>query len=272
MSGAGRFAPSPTGPLHEGSLVAALASFLDARAHGLKWWVRMEDLDPPREQAGAAAQILQQLRDHGLTWDDWPDAPRGVLFQSARHAAYETALQALRSQFVFACSCTRSQLEEAVRRGETTRLPEGEVRYPGTCRHAPAQAQTAARSWRFCSPQGENDFVVRRADGLWAYHLAVVVDDAYQGVTRVVRGVDLEQMLPRHRWLQEALGLPKTEVLHVPLVVNARGEKLSKQTQAPALGSGQAVHGQLTRAWTHLEQHMPRAWVERVLPVWKTLC
>lgn len=249
--GAGRFAPSPTGPLHLGSLVTALASFLDARSQGLSWLVRMEDLDPPREQAGAAQQILQQLADHGLIWDPWPGAgDSGVLFQSTRHAAYAEALAALvRADRVFVCRCTRRQLE-------------GQSLYPGTCRHLQHPPE-GPHAWRLRSPEGVDDFVVKRADGFWAYHLAVVVDDAFQGVTRIVRGDDLAAELPRHRWLQAALGLPQPEVLHIPVLRNANGEKLSKQTQAPALSGGDGVEAQLRAAWNHLEQVMPGETIER---------
>lgn len=294
---AGRFAPSPTGPLHMGSLASALASFLDARALGLPWWVRMEDLDPPREQAGAAALILQQLKDHGLCWDSWPEAPQdqGVLFQHQRHGAYAEAIAQLRAAgLAYPCTCSRRQLQDLVDEGRASRLPEGEIRYPGSCRPTsgtkgmqsdsgptaakPSRAESEASAgvsasisiakptpaWRFLSPGGEDDFILKRADGFWAYHLAVVVDDAHQQVSRIVRGADLESALPRHRWLQAALGLPKPEVLHVPIIRNARGEKLSKQTLAPALSGGDAVHGQLRAAWHHLETVMPRHWLDQV--------
>jgi glutamyl-Q tRNA(Asp) synthetase len=238
----GRFAPSPTGPLHVGSLVAALASWLDARAAGGRWLVRMEDLDRPRCDPGAAATILRQLEAYGLTWDG------AVIYQSQRDAAYAAALDALRAQgAVFACTCSRSQLAQAPRNAE------GETVYPGTCRlHAVPRMEKHA--WRV---RVENvsahfddhihgalrqelavevgDFVVKRADGLFAYQLAVVVDDAFQGVTHVVRGADLLWNTPRQIYLQGLLGLPTPSYAHVPLVTNAAGQKLSKQTLAPAL-------------------------------------
>lgn len=207
--------------------------------------MRMEDLDPPREQPGAAGLILEQLRDHGLHWDG------EVLFQSTREAAYAQALHSLaQRQQGFVCRCTRRQLE-------------GHAHYPGTCREAQLSPDDGPHAWRLRSPDGQDDFVVKRADGFWAYHLAVVVDDAFQEVTQIVRGDDLAAELPRHRWLQNALGYDQPEVLHVPVLRNSNGEKLSKQTQAPALSGGDRVHQQLRDAWDYLEQVMPRALVER---------
>jgi glutamyl-Q tRNA(Asp) synthetase len=238
----GRFAPSPTGPLHLGSLVAALASWLDVRAAGGRWLVRMEDLDRPRCSQEAADTVLRQLEAYGLAWDG------AVLYQSQRDDAYAAALDALRSQgAVFACTCARSQLAQAPRNAE------GEIVYPGTCRlRAVPRAEKYA--WRARVEQasarfvdrihGElqqnlaaevGDFVVRRADGLFAYQLAVVVDDAFQGASHVVRGADLLWNTPRQIYLQRLLGLPTPAYAHVPLVTNAAGQKLSKQTLAPAL-------------------------------------
>lgn len=238
----GRFAPSPTGPLHLGSLVAALASWLDARAAGGRWLVRMEDLDRPRCTQAAAAVILRQLEAYGLTWDG------AVLYQSRRDEAYAAALDALRQQgAVFACTCSRSQLAQARRNAE------GEIVYPGTCRLR-AVPRLARHAWRvrvddvsihFCDrihgaltqdlASAVGDFVVRRADGLFAYQLAVVVDDAFQQVTHVVRGADLLWNTPRQIYLQGLLGVPTPAYAHVPLVTTAAGQKLSKQTLAPAL-------------------------------------
>ena len=270
---AGRFAPSPTGLLHLGSLVTALASWLDAKAHGLQWWVRMEDLDPPREQAGAAALILQQLRDHGLRWDAWPMAQGGrrdgVLYQSDRQAAYANALAQLQaSGQAFACSCSRRQLEQALADGLTTRLADGEIRYTGHCRLQPPRPETLGQgrsmAWRSLGLDGD-DIVLKRADGLWAYHLAVVVDDAFQGVARIVRGSDLASAATRQARLRQQLGLPEVLTLHVPVVINSDGQKLSKQTLAPALKGGDAVHAQLRAAWQHLEAQMPADWLEKVV-------
>jgi glutamyl-Q tRNA(Asp) synthetase len=238
----GRFAPSPTGPLHLGSLVAALASWLDARAAGGGWLVRMEDLDRPRCEPGAADTILRQLEAYGLTWDD------AVLYQSQRDDAYAAALDVLRSQgAVFPCTCSRSQLAQAPRNAE------GEIIYPGTCRLRSPSGKTT-HSWRVLAKDvsahfldrvhGElqqnvahevGDFIVKRVDGLFAYQLAVVVDDAFQGITHVVRGADLLWNTPRQIYLQSLLGLPTPAYAHVPLMTNAAGQKLSKQTLAPAL-------------------------------------
>lgn len=238
----GRFAPSPTGPLHFGSLVAAVASFLDARAAGGRWLVRMEDLDRPRCEPGAADAILRQLEAYGLDWDG------EVLVQSQRDDAYAVALDALKAQgAVYPCACTRSQLAAAPRN------PEGEIVYPGTCRNGLPSGATA-RAWRVRVPDASThfidrihgdlqqnlahdvgDFIVKRADGLFAYQLAVVVDDAFQGITHVVRGADLLWNTPRQIYVQTLLGLSTPAYAHVPVITNAAGQKLSKQTQAPAL-------------------------------------
>ena len=238
----GRFAPSPTGPLHFGSLVAALGSWLDARAAGGRWLVRMEDLDRPRCVPGAADTILRQLENYGLVWDG------AVLAQSRRDAAYESALAQLReSGAVYRCVCTRSQLSDAPRNALD------ETIYPGTCLDSMADAD-APHAWRVRAPENEicftdrvrgeitqsiaadvGDFVVKRADGLFAYQLAVVVDDAYQHITHIVRGADLLWNTPRQIALQTLLGLPTPSYAHLPLVTNALGQKLSKQTLAPAL-------------------------------------
>jgi len=238
----GRFAPSPTGPLHVGSLVAAVASFLDARAAGGRWLVRMEDLDRPRCEPGAADTILRQLEAYGLHWDGT------VLYQSQRDDAYAAALDALKAcGAVYPCACTRSQL------AQVTRNHEGEILYPGTCRNG-LPPGTIARAWRVRVADANfrfhdrihgdleqnlardvGDFIVKRADGLFAYQLAVVVDDAFQDITHVVRGADLLWNTPRQMVLQGLLGLPTPVYAHVPLVTNAAGQKLSKQTLAPTL-------------------------------------
>jgi glutamyl-Q tRNA(Asp) synthetase len=238
----GRFAPSPTGPLHFGSLVAAVASWLDARAAGGRWLVRMEDLDRPRCEPGAADTILRQLDAYGLHWDG------AVLVQSQRDSAYATALNELKDGgAVYPCACTRSQL------AQVSRNHEGEIVYPGTCRNG-LPPGAVARAWRVRVPDVNThfhdrihgdlqqnlahdvgDFIVKRADGLFAYQLAVVVDDAFQGITHVVRGADLLWNTPRQIYLQSLLGLPTPVYAHVPLITNAAGQKLSKQTLAPAL-------------------------------------
>lgn len=252
----GRFAPSPTGWLHAGSLVAALASWLDARAHKGTWLVRLEDIDPPRCVPGAAAAILQQLAACGLVSDE------PVWVQSQRHAAYQAALDELIAQgWAYPCTCTRKAIASALAASGEQRPRHGELRYPGTCRPplgAVVSPPNERHAWRMRTDgrQGEaippvlhwhdrrlgpqqqalatevGDFVLRRADGLWAYQLAVVVDDAAQGITHIVRGEDLADNTPRQWLLQHALGLPHPRYLHTPLVRAADGEKLSKQNGA----------------------------------------
>jgi len=249
----GRFAPSPTGPLHAGSLVAALASWLDARAHGGTWLVRIEDVDTPRCVPGADATILQQLAACGLL----PDG--AVLFQSRRGAAYQQALDQLVAQGdAYPCACTRQDIARYHAEQGHSRERHGELVYPGTCRPENGGLHgKPARAWRMRVPDGDaalinwhdrlagaqsqrldtevGDFVLKRADGLWAYQLAVVVDDAAQGVTDVVRGADLADNTPRQIWLQQRLGLPTPRYLHTPLVLSANGEKLSKQNGAQSV-------------------------------------
>jgi glutamyl-Q tRNA(Asp) synthetase len=215
----GRFAPSPTGPLHFGSLVAALASYLDARAHSGEWLVRIEDVDRPRTVPGAAEYILQTLRAFGFRWNE------PVVWQSNRTAAYEAALNQLReSGAAYPCSCSRAEA--------------GEI-YPGTCRSGPKNPERPL-SWRVRCDSG-GDFIIRRSDGLFAYQLAVVVDDAAQRITDVVRGADLLDSTPRQVHLFQLLGLPVPRYWHIPVVTNEQGEKLSKQTRAPALNAGDPV-------------------------------
>jgi glutamyl-Q tRNA(Asp) synthetase len=245
----GRFAPSPTGPLHEGSLVAALASWLDARAHGGRWLVRIEDVDLPRCPPGTADFILGQLAACGLHPDEPP------VWQSQRGARYQAALDRLIAVGdAFGCACTRAQISAAVERSAGPRPRHGELVYPGTCR--PERGAThgrTVRAWRLradgvvhwqdrrLGAQTQDvgaevgDFVLKRADGLWAYQLAVVVDDAEQGITDVVRGEDLADNTPRQILLQRHLGLPTPRYLHTPLVLAADGHKLSKQNGAAAL-------------------------------------
>lgn len=259
----GRFAPSPTGPLHFGSLVAAVASFLQARASGGEWHVRIEDIDPPREVPGAARQILRALEGLGLRWDG------GVLFQSTRRRAYEDALRRLRAAgALYGCACSRREIADSSIAGV-----DGPV-YPGTCRRglAPGRQERALRvrtaagvvgfddRWQGrirCTLEREiGDFVVRRADGLIAYQLAVVVDDACQGITEVVRGADLLWSTPRQLWLQRLLGLPRPAYAHVPVAVDAAGAKLAKQSGAPAIAGAAAVP-LLCRALRFLGQEAP---------------
>lgn len=248
MAYRGRFAPSPTGPLHAGSLVAALASWLDARAHAGQWLIRIEDVDTPRCQRGADEIILAQLAACALL----PDAP--PVYQSRRGAFYQEALDQLTAAGrAYSCGCTRQDIARALAASGQAKERHGELVYPGTCRGG--LNGKPARAWRFLASadtsivwhdrrlgeQSQNvsrevgDFVLRRADGLWAYQLAVVVDDAAQGITDIVRGQDLADNTARQILLQRALGLPLPRYLHTPLVLGANGEKLSKQNGAQAL-------------------------------------
>jgi glutamyl-Q tRNA(Asp) synthetase len=243
----GRFAPSPTGPLHAGSLVAAMASYLDARAHHGQWLVRMEDIDEDRTVPGAAEDILRTLKILGMQWDN------GIVYQSQRKNLYEAAFQQLATH-VYACGCTRKEIADS-RLGIAS---DGAAVYPGTCRNG-LTAGKIPRAMRLRVPDPLDadeyivfedrwlgtitqhlasevgDFVLKRADGFWAYQLAVVVDDAVQGVTHVVRGADLLDSTARQIYLQRLLKLPTPRYLHVPVITNALGEKLSKQTGATAL-------------------------------------
>lgn len=258
----GRFAPSPTGPLHSGSILAALASYLDARARNGRWLVRMEDLDPPRESKKAAADILRTLEALGLTWDD------AVVYQSQRYAAYEEALAQLDSRnLLYACNCSRQKLA-------------GVPVYPGWCRdhHIVRGSATALRclvtdmtvtfSDRLQGPCTQHlahdvgDFIVHRRDGLFAYQLAVVVDDAWQGISDIVRGIDLLDSTPRQIYLQQQLGYPTPHYAHVPVVVNAQGQKLGKQQHARAVDAtrpGPALYETLQRLRQNPEPGLARA-------------
>ncbi|MDO4878054.1 MAG: tRNA glutamyl-Q(34) synthetase GluQRS [Neisseria sp.] len=239
----GRFAPSPTGLLHIGSLLTALASYADARSCGGRWLLRMEDLDPPREMAGAADTIIRTLEAFGFEWDG------EIVYQSRRYAVYEAALAQLKEAgLVYPCYCSRKRWQSAARAGA-----DGFV-YDGRCRDAVLPENGRPPAWRLRVPDevvgfddavvghyAQNlandigDFVLLRADGFWAYQLAVVADDAAQGVTHVVRGQDLLVSAPRQIWLQRCLGYDTPHYAHLPLLLNAQGQKWSKQTLAPAL-------------------------------------
>ncbi|MBN8734934.1 MAG: tRNA glutamyl-Q(34) synthetase GluQRS [Xanthomonadales bacterium] len=259
----GRFAPSPTGDLHSGSLVAALASWLHARQQGGAWLLRVEDIDPPREVAGSAASILAALSRLGLQADAAP------LYQSQRGDAYATALQRLRDAgHAFPCWCSRSDLDAAhaihhelhrdghcftPRRGD--REPAWRLRVPDTVIEFDDGLQGAQRQ-NVRSEVG--DFVLKRADGLWSYQLACVVDDAFQGITEVVRGCDLLDSTPRQILLQCLLGLPTPAYLHLPLAVDGGGRKLSKSTDAPAIDACDPRNA-LAQALRFLGQDVPDA-------------
>ncbi len=251
----GRFAPSPTGPLHFGSLYAALASYLDVVAQGGRWLIRVEDIDPPREVAGARADILKALKAHGLC------SSEPVTYQSQRARQHQAALQQLRQNgHLFHCTCSRRELAQT-------------PIYPGTC-HARLEPPARPYSVRFRVPEGPDvcfedgihglqqhprsslgDFIVRRRDGLIAYHLAVVADDAAQHITQILRGADLLDATPLHLCLQDALQIPSPEYLHVPMLTR-NGAKLSKQTGAPAIDNQRATEN-LCRALELLGQPIP---------------
>jgi glutamyl-Q tRNA(Asp) synthetase len=247
----GRFAPSPTGPLHKGSLVAAMASFLDARTHDGQWLVRIEDVDEARTIPGAADAILRSLDTFGMRWDG------AVVWQSERKDLYREAFQRL-GNHAYPCGCTRREIADS-RIGVAS---DGAAVYPGTCRNGLGPGKSA-RAYRLRVPDDASecitfedrwvgavtqhlatevgDFVLKRADGFWAYQLAVVVDDAAQGVTHIVRGADLLDSTPRQIYLQRLLGMHTPHYLHVPVVTNAKGEKLSKQTGAYALDAARPL-------------------------------
>jgi len=272
----GRFAPSPTGALHAGSLVAALASWLDARAHGGRWLVRIEDVDGPRCVPGADRLILDQLGRCGLQ----PDAP--PVWQSTRSGLYQAALDRLvAAGLAYPCACTRADIERALVEQGRPPARHAERVYPGTCRPERGGLRgRPPRAWRLRVPDDDagwitwqdrrlgeqrqhlgrevGDFVLQRADGLWAYQLAVVVDDAAQGITNVVRGEDLADNTPRQIWLQRQLGLPTPRYLHTPLVMGANGEKLSKQNGAAALELDAPARA-LIAAAAHLGLNAPAA-------------
>lgn len=270
MSGRGRFAPSPTGPLHFGSLVAAVGSWLDARARGAQWLVRIEDVDETRTVPGAAEDILRVLASLGLH----PDG--AVEWQSRRKDRYAAALQRLRSRgLVYRCRCSRREIADSAWVG-----PEGPV-YPGTCRELALDGAVDGADRLRVAPgivhfddrlrgrlgqdvaREVGDFVLRRRDGLFAYQLAVVVDDAEQGIDQVVRGADLLWSTPRQVLLQRELGLPTPAYLHLPVAVNAQGEKLSKQTGAAPIDPREGT-ALLARALSFLGQPVPE---DRGLPV-----
>lgn len=234
----GRFAPSPTGPLHFGSLVAATASYLQARANLGQWLLRVEDIDPPREQAGATDAILNALDRYGFEWD------AVVILQSSRREGHLKALESLiERHLAYPCGCSRKDLASA------PRSPLGTI-YPGTCRDGCNATETAIRLRTTnapisfvdklqglqsqCLERDSGDFVIRRRDGLIAYHLAVVVDDAIDGITEIVRGIDLMDSTPRQIWLQQLLGYRTPDYFHIPVVTHPNGDKLSKLTGAKA--------------------------------------
>ena len=277
----GRFAPSPTGPLHAGSLVAALGSWLDARKNGGKWLLRIEDLDTPRCIPQATEQIQAQLLACGLSWDE------EVIHQSQRQEAYQRALERLNGlQCLYSCTCSRQTIANALAKLGRETPRNQELVYPGTCRPAtlinnPSEPpRELQRAWRIALPQNchvgfedlalgsqsqnlnseVGDFVLRRSDGFFTYQLAVVVDDAEQNITHIVRGKDLLSNTARQIYLQEVLGYKRPEYLHLPLVLDEYGEKLSKQTLATQINTQDEKHSlmELRKAAKHLGlQNLP---------------
>ena len=256
----GRFAPSPTGPLHFGSLVAAVASYLQARIHNGLWLLRIEDIDPPREQTGSAGEIVEALERYGFEWDG------DVIFQSTNAQAHQSALASLLDQnLAYPCRCSRRDLADA------PRSPLGTI-YPGTCRGGCEAGESAIRVLTNDAEiafndalQGQiaqhlesdsGDFVIRRRDGLIAYHLAVVVDDEIQGITEVVRGIDLMDSTPRQIYLQQLLNFKTPDYIHIPVITHANGDKLSKLTGAAAI-SFDSISNTLCEALDSMQQHPP---------------
>jgi len=256
----GRFAPSPTGPLHFGSLVAAVASYLQAKARAGQWLLRIEDIDPPREQSGATEAIQSALERYGFEWHG------DIIYQSRSHETHEAALQSLLDRsLAYPCGCSRRDLADA------PRGPLGTI-YPGTCRDGCDAAETAIRLRTSDTPisfldglqglQSQNleresgDFVVRRRDGLIAYHLAVVVDDAVEGITEVVRGIDLMDSTPRQIWLQQLLGYRIPDYIHIPVITHPNGDKLSKLTGAAGIPANNTARV-LVAALIALQQEPP---------------
>ena len=265
----GRFAPSPSGPLHFGSLTSALASYLDARANNGEWLVRIEDIDPPREVTGSDKLILDSLQAHGMQWDG------DVLYQSSRTEAYDAALIELaKKHLLFYCSCTHKQLKEFREKNSDTESILANGVYPGLCReHTDYRSECSIRlkineqiflfhdkvyglvSQDLITEVG--DFVLKRRDGLYAYQLAVVVDDIYQGVTDIVRGVDLLDSSPRQLYLYQCLNAHPPNYTHLPLALLPDGKKLSKQTGAKALDNTKAAENIFT-ALSFLGQNPPK--------------
>jgi|DEB0MinimDraft_12_1074336.scaffolds.fasta_scaffold27621_2 glutamyl-Q tRNA(Asp) synthetase len=276
LSSIGRFAPSPTGPLHFGSLVSALASYLDIRQRGGRWLVRIEDIDPPREVPGASETILRQLDAHGLHWDG------NVLYQSERLPSYLEALEQLKQKdLIYYCQCNRPRMQrlggiydsqcrylQLAAKDNAIRLNVGDIVSAETGIGGATENQTGAAHLSFtdqimghyqqCLRAEVGDFVLRRRDGLFSYQLAVVVDDQYQGITHITRGSDLLDSTPRQIYLQQCLGYSQLEYAHLPVAINLNGQKLSKQNHAAALVPGNEAHNLFT-ALVWLQQEPPAA-------------
>lgn len=259
----GRFAPSPTGLLHFGSLLAATASYLDARSQHGSWLLRLEDLDKPRELAGASHSIIKTLKAYGFEWDG------DIIFQRQRITAYQQALQQL-SPHTYRCICSRKQLQQTARMGAFGAIYSGTCRLNSIPENIPAATRLMVPNQVFhCQDliqgyyaqnlqQDIGDFILKRADAIMAYQLAVVVDDAWQGITHIVRGSDLLDNTPRQLYLQHLLGVHQPRYAHIPIAVNSQGQKLSKQTYAPAISLSDSKN-QLIKALHFLGQAPPAA-------------
>jgi len=269
----GRFAPSPTGPLHLGSLVTALASFLDVKSENGKFWLRIEDIDSQRSKVNFIRLIKQQLVDHGIVWDVWPNLAHereGVIYQSERQQIYSQFMYCLNSlNRTFLCKCSRKSLSQTNHHIEY--LESGEIRYPQICRDRKRFYLSEGQTLRFKSTN-RDDFVIKRlTTGDFSYAFTVVIDDYLQGVTRVVRGDDLEFTVERNRQVQTILGLPFPTILHVPVVRDCNGRKLSKRDEYSKLRGGNSIKKQILQSWTYLRKNMPSSWVEKVTPTYETL-
>ena len=267
----GRFAPSPTGPLHLGSLVTALASFLDVKSENGKLWLRIEDSDSQRSKPNFIGLIKQQLVDHGIVWDVWPNLAHeraGVIYQSEREHIYSHFLHYLSTiDRTFLCKCTRKSLSRTNHFIEY--LESGEIRYPQICRDRKSVCLSKEQTLRFKSTN-RDDFVIRRlTTGDFSYAFTVVIDDYLQGVTRVVRGDDLIFTIERNRQVQAILGFPFPTILHVPVVRDSNGRKLSKTDERSKLRGGKFIKKQITQSWTHLRKNMPYSWIEKVTPTYE---
>ena len=264
----GRFAPSPTGPLHLGSLVTALASFLDVKSENGKLWLRIEDGDSQRSKTNFIGLIKQQLVDHGIVWDVWPNLAHekeGVIYQSERQHIYCQFINYLSSlERTFLCKCTRKSLSRTNHSIEY--LESGEIRYPQICRDRNSIWLSQEQTLRFKSTN-RDDFVIKRlTTGDFSYAFTVVIDDYLQGITRVVRGDDLKFTIERNRQVQAILGFPFPAILHVPVVRDFNGRKLSKTDKHSKLRGGKFIKKQIIQSWTHLRKNMPSPWIEKVTP------
>ncbi len=266
LNPSGRFAPSPSGLLHFGSLVTAMASYLDVKSEKGFWWLRIEDIDKQRSSKDITTMIKSQLIDHGLMWDNWPELPKendGIIFQSQRGKIYSQFLHAvISSDRTFSCKCTRKTILKNSTR--TNCLKSGELRYPGTCRKNKYYQITQGRAIRLFS-SNVDDFVLKRINNdTFSYAFAVVIDDYLQNITNVVRGDDLKFTVERNIQLQSFFGFPLPKILHVPVVRDFYGNKLSKQRKEGELKGGKYIKNQITRSWNYLQRNMPTEWLEKV--------